>query len=131
MCPTAPIRKRLGIEAMAPERLGMAKIIAPELAASVDMVASGAVPTTRVIAVDAQALIVALDPEPDIQFGPHATVHMSDVPLELVSATGPTTADPIRSVWQSGSMSLRLLFDIAFVKRRANAAAYLDGAGWA
>jgi len=115
---------------MAPERLAMARIIAPELAANADLAASAAVPTTRVIAVDGPSLLIAIDEAPEILMSDEVNLHMSDIPLELVADAGPTTADPHRSTWQTATKAARIIHEIDFVKRRSAAAAFIDGAGW-
>lgn len=116
---------------MAPEWLARLRILAPNLAASADLAASAAVPAGRVIAADAAALLVAIDSAPDILKSEEGVLHMSDAPLEIVSDTGPTTADPIRSLWQTATEAMRVIHEIDFTKRRATAVAYLDGANWA
>jgi hypothetical protein len=114
----------------APERAWRLRILAPELARDMDIATSPVVPADRVIAVDGPALFVATDPAPDIVKSEEAVLHMSDVPLEIVSDTGPTTADPVRSLWQTASVAARVIHEIDFVKRRSTAVAYLDGASW-
>ncbi|MDF0517733.1 phage major capsid protein [Bradyrhizobium yuanmingense] len=114
----------------APARLARLRIIAPELAARIDMVPSAALPADRVIAADGAGLLVAIDEAPDIVEGSDGVVHMSDTPLEIVNDTGPTTADPVRSFWQTATVALRIMHDLAFAKRRSTAVAYVDGADW-
>lgn len=108
---------------MAPERVARLRVLAPELASSLDLAASGAVAGDRVIAVDPLGIIAAIG-APEIDISNQAIVHMSDVPLEIVSGTGPTTADPVRSMWQTGSLALRVISEMAWAKRRTAAAAY-------
>lgn len=115
---------------MAPQRLARLRIRAPELVNNLDIAASAAVPATRIIAVEPGAIISAVDPMPDLEFSNQASLHMSDAPLEIVSSTGPTTADPVRSLWQTASMALRIIHEMAWAKRRTGAVAYLDGATW-
>jgi hypothetical protein len=38
-------------------------------------------------------------------------------PLEIVSDTGPTTADPVRSLWQTASVALLVTHAIAFFQK--------------
>lgn len=46
-----------------------------------------------------------------------AVLHMENtVPLEIVSGA-PATADPVRSFYQSGSLAIRAILDVAFVSR--------------
>ena len=114
----------------APARLARLRIIAPELAARIDMVPSAALPADRVIAADGAGLLVAVDEAPDIVEGGDGVIHVSDTPLEIVSDTGPTTADPVRSLWQTATVALRVMHDLAFAKRRSTAVASVDGADW-
>lgn len=115
---------------VAPKRLARLRIKAPDLVPVLDIVASAAVPADRIVAVDGASLLVSIDDAPDIHKADHATLHMSDTPLEIVSHTGPTTADPVRSLWQTDSVGIRVIHELQFVKRRGDAAAYLDGATW-
>lgn len=113
---------------MAPERAVRLRIKAPLIAAQLDIATSASIPTARVVAVDPMAIISGIDSAPDIDFGDQATLHMSDTALPIV--TGGVTADPVRSVWQTASKALRVLYDVAWAKRRATAVAYLDDATW-
>ena len=112
-----------------PDRLARLRIIAPVLASSIDIVASASVPTDRIVAVEPGAIVTVFS-DLDLFMGPNELVHMSDVPLEIVSGTGPTTADPVRSMWQSASTALRCIVELCWAKRRAGAVAFLDGASW-
>lgn len=115
---------------MRPERIVRLRLLAPDIADAINIAPSTAIPLDRVIAAEAAALLVAVDPSPDIAVSQNAVVHMSTVPLEIVSHTGPTTADPVRSLWQTVSKAFRVIHEMDFVKRRSNAVAYLDGATW-
>lgn len=115
---------------MNPIRVARLRIKAPLLFANLDIASSAAVPVDRVIAADGAGLLVAIDDAPDILVAQNPVIHMSDTPLEIVSHTGPTTADPVRSLWQTASLAIRVIHDLAFAKRRATAVAYLDGATW-
>jgi hypothetical protein len=63
----------------------------------------------------AAGTLAAVDPasfvstigEIDISAGESAVIHMEDTtPLEIVSGTGPTTADPVRSTFQTATIAL-------------------------
>lgn len=114
---------------MHPGRLARLRVAKPELARELNIAASAAVPTTRVVAVEPAGIITAVDPAPDFTFGPQATLHMSDTALPIVSGD-PVTADPVRSVWQTGSNALRTIFEVAWAKRRSGAVAYADAIAW-
>lgn len=112
-----------------PDRLMRLRILAPTLFPAVDVVASASVPSDRIIAADARALLVSVDPSPEVFISNVGTVHLSDTPAEIVS-DAPVTADPVRGLWQTATLAARLIHEITFVKRRATAVAYLDSASW-
>jgi len=90
------------------------------------VLASSAVADTRIIAVAIDGLAFVIDPEPDIDVAIDAVVHMSDTPLEIVSDTGPATADPVRSLFQTDALGIRLMLDMDWAPRDPAAVAYLD-----
>lgn len=71
----------------------------------------------HVIAIDPSGLVFGTGADVDIEASLDATIHMSDTPLELVSGIGPTTADPIRDIYQTDSIALRMTMDLAFAAR--------------
>ena len=102
-------------------------IIQPEITATV--LASAAVPSDRLIAIDPRALIHGFAPVPDISASTDAVVHMSDSPLELVDDSA-VKGDPLRSMYQTNSIALRNIIDIAFGTRRSGSVAFMDGVIW-
>lgn len=117
---------------MRPELAEMMKILAPELRRSLDIATSAAIPSGRVIAADPRAILHAVDEMPDIEASKNAIVHMEDEnPLPISSPGGPpVVADPVISTFQMDAIALRIIADLAFQKRRANAVAYIDGIEW-
>jgi hypothetical protein len=97
--------------------------------AGIDVFSSAALPEGRVIAVAPEALAVVVDPEVTIETSADSTLHMSDVPAELVT-DAPATADPIRSMLQTGAISLRLMIGINWAPVITGAVAIVDGAFW-
>jgi hypothetical protein len=57
----------------------------------------------------------------------YATVHMSDSALPISSGG---IADPVLSNYQTGTISFRAIFEVAWAKRRSNVAAFLDAVAW-
>ncbi|HEX5863665.1 MAG TPA: hypothetical protein VF014_05300 [Casimicrobiaceae bacterium] len=112
---------------MSPAALVRLRVMAPETVGSLDVVASASVPSGRIIALDARALLIGIG-VPEILEGDAPLLHMSDVALPIV--TDGVTADPTRSTWQTATTAVRLLCDVTFAKRRASAAAYVDNASW-
>lgn len=112
---------------------GAGRAAAAALDANVNttILASPAVPADRVIAVDPLSLTHGHDGSPEITTSIDATIHMSDSPTDIgIPGSPPTIAAPTINLLQVGMVSLRLLVDIGFVKRRSDCCAYLDGATW-
>lgn len=69
--------------------------------------------------------------DPEFDVSEQATLHMEDTtPLEIVSGTGPTTADPVRSLWQTASVGVRMLMDVSWTMRRTSMVQWIDGTSW-
>ena len=110
-----------------PKRLARLRVRAPDIFAQTDIVASAAVPKTRIVAVDPVSLLISVDKAPEILRLEEALIHMSDVPLPI-SDSG--VADPTRSLWQTATVALRVIHELDFVKRRTDAAAYVENPSW-
>lgn len=68
---------------------------------------------------------------PEFDVSEQATIHMEDTTaLEIVSGTGPTTADPVRSLWQTASVGVRMLMDVSWTMRRTGMVAWVDTTTW-
>lgn len=67
---------------------------------------------------------------PEYDISEQATIHMEDTtPLEIVSGS-PTTADPVRSLWQTASVGVRMLMDVSWAMRRTGVVQWIDGTTW-
>lgn len=85
----------------------------------------------RLIALRASDFATALGDAPEFDVSEQATVHMEDTtPLEIVSGTGPTTADPVRSFFQTATIGVRMLMDVAWKMRRSGMVQWIDGTSW-
>jgi hypothetical protein len=113
-----------------PANVARLPIRLPDVAGRVTVLPSTACANTRIIAVDPLSILHSTDPAPEILVSKEALVHMSDTPLPIVSSTGPTTADPVRSFFQTDAVGTRIVADLAFAKRRTDAVAYIDNASW-
>lgn len=89
---------------------------------------SQAVSDTTLIGVDAGSLVHSFG-DFDIDASTEALVHMSDTPLEIV-ADNATVADPTRSLFQTDCVGIRIIGQLAFGARKADAVAYVTGATW-
>ncbi len=85
----------------------------------------------RLIALRNSDFATALGDAPEFDVSEQATIHMEDTtPLEIVSGTGPTTADPVRSLWQTASVGVRMLMDVAWKMRRTGMVQWIDTTSW-
>ena len=74
---------------------------------------------------------VAAGGNPAFDVSEQATIHMEDTtPLEIVSGTGPTTADPVRSLWQTNSMGVRMVLDVSWTMRRTGVVQWINGTSY-
>jgi HK97 family phage prohead protease len=96
----------------------------------VTMIESTNVAANRLIAIRASDFAGA-GGDPDFDVSEQATIHMEDTtPLEIVSGTGPTTADPVRSLWQTASVGVRMLMDVSWTMRRTGMVQWVDTTTW-
>jgi len=85
----------------------------------------------RLIVIRNSDFATALGDAPEFDISEQATVHMEDSsPLEIVSGTGPTTADPVRSFFQTATIGVRMLMDVSWTMRRSGMVAWLNGTTW-
>lgn len=107
-------------------------ILAPLLATQLTVLPSLAVADTRIIAIDPAALVHGFGGTPEIDVSQHTALHMSDTPEQISTPGSPATvAAPVRSMFQTDGIAVRMILDIAFGKRSASAAAYIDNFDWA
>ncbi|OYW98385.1 MAG: hypothetical protein B7Z14_14960 [Bosea sp. 32-68-6] len=90
----------------------------------VPILPSLAVPAGRVIAIDPVSLCHGYGANPDLITSGAATIHMDSEALAI--RAGGVTAAPVRSLWQTDSMATRMLLDVGYGKRRANAVGFME-----
>jgi HK97 family phage major capsid protein/HK97 family phage prohead protease len=97
------------------------------IAGRVNLVESTHATANRLIAIRNSDFATALGDAPEFDISEQATIHMEDTtPLEIVSGTGPTTADPVRSLWQTASIGVRMIMDVSWKMRRSGMVAWID-----
>jgi hypothetical protein len=85
----------------------------------------------RLIAIRNSDFATALGDAPEFDVSEQATVHMEDTtPLEIVSGTGPATADPVRSFFQTATIGVRMLMDVSWKMRRSGMVQWINGTTW-
>lgn len=101
------------------------------LTSRLNIIESTNVPANRLIALRSSDFATALGDAPDFDISEQATVHMEDTtPLEIVSGTGPTTADPVRSFFQTATIGVRMLMDVSWKMRRSGMVQWIDTTTW-
>lgn len=85
----------------------------------------------RLIAIRNSDFATALGDAPQFDISEQATIHMEDTtPLEIVSGTGPTAADPVRSLWQTASIGVRMIMDVSWKMRRTGMVQWINGTSY-
>jgi HK97 family phage major capsid protein len=94
------------------------------------LLASGALPPTRVVCVDSAALIAANEAEPRFSVSADATMHM-DIAAGAISTAGTpnVVSAPTVSAFQGDLLALRTILHIAWVLR-AGGVSYVDDVTW-
>ncbi|MBR0879118.1 HK97 family phage prohead protease [Bradyrhizobium barranii subsp. barranii] len=93
---------------------------------------SGTVPMGTVIAVDAADFVAVGGDAPRFEISDQATLHMEDTaPADIVSGAAPgTPANPVKSMWQTDSLALRLILPVNWALRRSGVVAWVQGVTW-
>jgi HK97 family phage prohead protease/HK97 family phage major capsid protein len=93
---------------------------------------SGTVPLGEVVAIDAADFVAVGGEAPRFEISDQATLHLEDTaPADIGTAgTPPVVAAPVKSLWQTDSLALRLILPINWTIRRAGVVAYIAGVTW-
>ncbi len=95
------------------------------------IIASTVVEAGTVIAVDAADFATSTGDTPLFEASDQATIHMDDSPSPI-SATGTpnTVAAPVRSMFQTNSVALKMTMDVFWAMRRSGMVQYMTGVTW-
>ncbi len=82
--------------------------------------------------VDAADFITATGDTPNFSVSDQAVLHMEDTtPLAIGTVgTPPTVAAPVRSLWQTDSLAIRMIIDLNWSMRRTGSVAWMDTLAW-
>ena len=96
------------------------------------IIESGTVPLGTVIAIDAADFVSVGDEAPRFEISDQATLHFDDTaPVDIGTAGTPAVvAAPVKSLWQTDSLALRLILPINWTIRRTGVVAYVAGVTW-
>jgi Phage capsid family len=92
------------------------------------VLASSGLSNGTVIAIAANALVSALDPVPRISVSNQATIHDDTVPAQI--GTAGVVAAPTQSLWDTDSIGIRLIMEVAWGLRNSAALAWLANVSW-
>jgi HK97 family phage major capsid protein/HK97 family phage prohead protease len=93
---------------------------------------STTVPSGTVLLLDAADFFSATGDVPAFNASDTATLHMDDTAPLALSATGApnTVAAPIRSLYQTDSLAIRMTLDMNWAMRRTGVVAFVSGVTW-
>jgi HK97 family phage prohead protease len=93
---------------------------------------SGTVPMGTVIAIDAADFVSVSGDAPRFELSDQATLHMEDTaPADITTAGTPAVASfPVKSMWQTDSIALRLILPVNWTIRRPGTVAWVAGVTW-
>lgn len=96
------------------------------------VISSQTVPVDTVIALDAADFATATGDMPKYSVSDQATIHEEDTtPLPITSGGGtPSFASPVRSLWQTDSIGVRMVLDVSWAMRRPGMVAVAAGVTW-
>lgn len=96
-----------------------------------DLVESSTVPPGMAIMIDAADFTTAGAEGPRMEISDQATLHMEDTaPQDIVSGASPgTPATPVKSLWQTDSLGLRLIMFMNWIMRRP-VSTWISGVSW-
>jgi len=93
---------------------------------------AGTVPMGTVIAMDAADFVSVSGDAPRFELSDQATLHMEDTAPTDITTTGtpPVAAFPVKSMWQTDSIALRLIMPVNWTIRRPGTVAWVAGVTW-
>lgn len=92
------------------------------------IIESGTVPLGTIIALDAADFVTVGGEAPRFEVSDQATLHMEDTDPEPIHDGAP--ANPVRSLWQTDSLGLRLILPINWTLRRPGVVAAIENVTW-
>jgi HK97 family phage major capsid protein/HK97 family phage prohead protease len=96
------------------------------------VILSSTVTAGMVLLVDAADFVVIEGGAPRFDVSDQATLHMEDTTPLAIGTTGTPTvvAAPVRSLYQTDSMALRMIYDLNWGMRRTGVVAWTTGVTW-
>ena len=97
----------------------------------IPIIDSAVIPVKTIILVDAADFVVAGGEAPRFDMSDQATLHFDDsAPLDLVAGSPGTVAAPQKSLFQTDSLALRMIWPMNWTQRRPGTIAYTQAVTW-
>jgi hypothetical protein len=97
--------------------------------AGIPIISSTVVAADVMYLMDAGDFITATGDTPNFSVSDQAVLHMEDTtPAALSTGTTPTVATPIRSLWQTDTMAIRMIMDVNWAMRRSGMVVWIGPA---
>ena len=95
-------------------------------------IVSNTVPAGDVYLIDASDFVTATGVAPEFDLSEEAVLHMEDTsPAQIGTAGTPNAvAAPVQSMFQTGQIAIRMLWDITWNTRRNGSVAWIDDVTW-
>jgi HK97 family phage major capsid protein/HK97 family phage prohead protease len=107
------------------DEIGQGRLLGYEVIASIN------IPQDIVLLVDAAEFASATGDVPTFDVSDVATLHMADPALPIGTAGTPAVvAAPVRSLWQTASIGVRMIQDLSWAMRRPSMVSALSGVAW-
>lgn len=95
------------------------------------VVVSTSITAGTVIAVDTADFVTSTGDAPMFETSDQATIHMEDSPTALSAVATPNTvAAPIRSMFQTNSVALKMTMDVSWAMRRSGMVQWIENVTW-
>jgi hypothetical protein len=91
---------------------------------------SGTVPLGTMVAMDAADFVAVGGDAPRFELSDQATLHMEDTSPQDITGGTPSPATPVKSMFQTDSIALRLILPVNWAVRRIGVVAYTTGVTW-
>jgi hypothetical protein len=95
-----------------------------------EVLSSSGLATGIVVAIASNCLASAIDPAPRIDSSFETAVHSEDTSPGAITLTGSTVSFPVRSLYQTDSIALRLRLEVAWLLRAAGGIAWTQSTLW-
>ena len=95
-----------------------------------EVFASSSLSAGIVVCVATNALVSAVDPAPKIESSVETVLHMEDTTPAAITTNSSSYAFPVRSVFQTNSIALKLRMEVSWALRNASGLAWTTSTTW-